>query len=294
VNPNTFYRFILFIAGLSLFLSSCFSDKEANPASPKNALVTLAAEPTMLEDSYSQSYKLFENSFKLTYQPQYCDSDGSLAIADTTQFSYQLSDGQLLTWHEYDCFAKVYSGIGSQLENTTWRHTGAAEIPENASNECSYYDGDMEYYMPEPNSTREIFFSNGTLSTMHSVEFCWSEDFLSSNRTPDGCNRYIESTPVGDVTATLISKDLKGGDFGASRIQMEYNRISCTLEWPGLDRLTEATCKAAYEAWQSDSEAEEWLDFQEYVNSDRAKAIEDFEACLEANNFPDLSNDDDE
>lgn len=264
-----FYKFSRMIPALLAFgMVACMDDNDTG--------TNVGSGP--IDYSYSRTEKLvvLEDGQYMSIS-EYADCDGAKAVseADTSNYSYEFSNDQLIITGEYSSCKSIFTGGKSNSLSGTWTMVDSKPTSENMdTDECEI----------ETDATRKTTF-NGT-SIVNSVVvkgLCWADEEISyyeedlpSDVTvaKSGCNTIKATDVAGNVASrTLVSFDATSF---TTKWSYAYNGKSCTRV--KKDELaTDKVCAEAFAAYQEEGSNGSFY-WDEWTSDGAQK---EFEACME-------------
>lgn len=262
------------------------TNENQNPAGGDGHTFIPGEEPTQVTFSQVSDKTYTVNGSVITweYTEMECESGGVLGAVETSYDENFLIQGDTLyIWDEWDCFADAYTGGGSSLEGGAWTVVGEVAIPD----PDFVVDGwcvDEEPGSDVPESiTATSTWSDGQLTESFAGEICFTEALGGMFGEVVDCKTWQMNLADGETMD--ISIESFGIDESIS-LKYSYDGKSCMQEMGAYEELTEASCTAAWEAYEADEDAYSFSFYQ--YDPARVAADESFESCMEENGFPSL------
>jgi len=234
-------------------------------------------------EEFDETYTL--NGSKIIWEETIvdCEDGGILSTDVVSREEYYLVSGDTLyLWDENDCLAEAFKGGGTFLEGGIWTHVGTVAVPDPDHVEDSWCEGEL----PESDIPEGIIatteFSQGSRWDSFAGEFCFSDelDFMPSDIVD--CNTLKLLLSGGET----VIMDIESLSNEGVTLSYTYGGNTCTMETFTYSEPTEASCQAAWEAYQTSGDAY----YFSHDNYDPARVVaeEAFEKCVEENGFPDM------
>lgn len=239
---------------------------------------TTAVGSDPIDYSYSRTEKLVvleDGQYMSISEYAECENDKMVVDADSNEYSYEFSNGQLIITDEYSACQKVYTGGTSNSLSGTWTLVDSKPVSEYVdSSDCEIDAG----------VTQKTTF-NGTSIVRSAVVkgLCWADEEISGYEedlpsdvtvAKSGCNTIKATDVAGNVASrTLVSFD---ASTFTTKWSYAYNGKSCTRV--NKDELaTEKVCAEAFAAYQEDGSNGSFY-WDEWTSDGTQK---EFEACME-------------
>lgn len=272
----------------AMVLNGCIFGSDADGSDGSGTTIKPSTGPTdiSMSETAEESYTLDENTITWSSTEVDCEDGGVLgAYEDSRTENYLISGDTLYVWENYACFADAYTGGGTSLEGGTWTSIGEVEIPDPDFEKDSWCDDEEpDSDVPEGLTSTSVL-SGGNRVDSYVGEICFTEEFAFFPGEAVDCKTMEAELPDGEtLTISFESFDTEGG----MTMKYTYKGKSCTqsVSFDSEDP-TEASCQAAWEAYQADADADDYFWYGDYDPAQVAADAE-FESCMEDNGFPSM------
>lgn len=233
-----------------------------------------------------------------------CKSGGEL-LADTSRWDerYLVQNDSLYMWSAGQCYARVWLGSGSTLENTVWEDHSITDIPDSADRaDCDPVDRDEGPVYEWGQLIPHFQISNGIRSDFYSGEFCFTDLFSPDNNSSANSIEVLDCQTM-QVTAQEGQEDAQNITVRIEYIELFHFGVSVTYTYQGNScnyqnvyfnsPSSEQDCLDAWDNFTSEATEEEYSEamtrglFDAYnYGGENYSSRQSFETCLAENNFP--------
>jgi len=273
-------------ATAALMLNGCIFGSDADSANDGGTTIRPGTGPTAISmsETADETYTLDDSTITWTDNDIDCEEGGVLEESSYSWTEkYLISGDTLYTWEDYDCYADAFVGGGTSVEGGSWTSIGEVEIPD--PDYASGCDEEPDSDVPE-GLTGTSVLSGGQRVDTFTGELCFTDQFgfFAEGAEAVDCKTMEMELPDGEtLTMSFESFDSEGG----MDIKYTYGGKSCTQTVNDYSEPTEASCQAAWEAYQADADADDYFWYGDYDPAQVAADAE-FESCMEDNGFPNM------
>jgi len=236
-----------------------------------------------------------------------CRSGGEF-VADTSRWDerYLVQNDSLYIWSAGQCYARVWLGSGTTLENTIWEDHSITDIPDAVDREgCDPVDSYEGPVYEWGRLTPHFQISNGVRSDFYSGDFCFTDLFSPDNNSSANsievldCQTMQVTPQEGHEEAQNITvrvEYLELFHFGVS-VTYTYQGNSCNYQNVYFNSpSSEQDCLDAWDNFTSEADedsessaiADGTFDYFKYLEENYSSK-KSFEACIAEHNFPEAT-----